>query len=77
MVKQTMLELFLPTEEEPSAEKVSEQSSRVVHLGEDYLMAVRAGDLNWAVSQWTDRSCRKTKIESTKRANAKTNQVFK
>lgn len=72
-----MIELFLPTEEEPSAEKVSEQTSRVIHLGEDYLMAVRASDLNWAVSQWTDCSCRKTRIESTKTANAKTNQVFK
>lgn len=72
-----MLELFLPTEEEPATENVSEQTSRVVHLGEDYLMAVRTGDLNRAVSQWTDRNCRKTRIESTKRANAKTNQVFK
>lgn len=43
--------LLLPTEEEATTEKVGEQTGGVLHLGEDQLVALRTGDLNWAVSE--------------------------
>lgn len=45
---------FLPTEEEASTEQVSEQTSFVVHLGEDGLIALRTDSLDRIVPQWTD-----------------------
>lgn len=48
---------LLPTEEESSTEKVGEQTSGVVHLGENCLMALRTGNLNRTVPQRGDRHC--------------------